>query len=229
MKTVVYDMETSGVDPKTCGVCQVAAVDLDTHETLFNEYAMPGVRISKDASDVHGFTEAILLEKKAPPEFNVMINFISEVGLKADILAGYNNNSFDDTILKRHWPDMLDNVQSFDLFRYVLRTKLLDSYKLGDVYNRFFPDFDKALAHEAAYDCVMVAKLIQLLVPDVAKAAKELLTPAEIKVMPFGKHKGKPIYKLPRPYMRYMLKLDLNPDLKFSFQEELKRRPGIKR
>lgn len=231
MNVYVFDFETTGVDPKSCEIVQASAVDLATEEVIFNELCMPEVLISKEASDVHGWTKEKLELMYAQPEAEVMQRFVDKVGEPADILCGFNIDVFDSRILERHWPEMqVHGVDTFDLLRYVTRHHYLKGgYKLGDVYQHFLKNYDADAAHEATYDCVMVARLIKYFFPVASLPAEAALmrTPAEIPVMPFGKHSGKPIYKLPRSYMRYMLTLDLNPDITFTFREELKRRPGI--
>ena len=229
MKLAIFDYETTGVDPKVCGVCQASVMDLRSQMVVFSRLALPEAIISEEAAHVHGWTESKLIEAGAGTEAELH-GWMIVVLEGYDAIAGYNSHTFDSVILKRHWPDIHPPEKQFDLMRWALRHLMLDGYRLEDVYRYYFNDYDKEAAHDASYDCLMVAKVMNWIFPSdeaLANAMESMQTPAEIKVMPFGKHKMKPIYKLPRRYMRYMLTLDLNPDIEFTFKQELDRRPGV--
>ncbi len=231
----VYDFETTDNDPKTCGVVQVSVVGRTDagYRVLIDKVMLPEVAISKEASDVHGWTKEKLEARNASPENIAMPVVFSTMGTEGvQVICGYNNERFDDTILKRYYeciyeqPPFEARFKSFDLMKFITRHHLLDSYKLGDVYNHFFDDYDSEKAHESTYDCIMVLKLIDLLVEDVLAEVENLKIPQVIPIMPFGKHAGKPFYKMPRRYMRYMLSLDINADVRKSMEDELVKRPG---
>ena len=56
---VVLDTETTGIG-KTAEIVEIAILDADTGETLYNAQVMPQGRITPGASDVHGLTRSML-------------------------------------------------------------------------------------------------------------------------------------------------------------------------
>ncbi|HEC03316.1 MAG TPA: 3'-5' exonuclease [Phycisphaerales bacterium] len=226
-----FDFETTDTNPATCGICQISAIELDSEEVLYNKLCIPSAPIAPQATKVHGWTRSKLIQYGAEDEEEVMAGLIPL--LENRILIGYNNFVFDDRVLARYWPEFaLNEVRpTIDLMRIVYRTELLDSYTLSDVYRHFVGEVDPALAHEAVFDCVMVARIAKKVIgttpEDYMKAMEALRQPVELQVMPFGKHHGKPIDRISRRYMRYMLTLDINPDVAYTFRQELNRRPPV--
>ena len=53
---------------------------------------------------------------------------------------------------------------------------------------------------------------------------QRLSKPIELKAMPLGKHKGRPLKEVPIEYLRWACHKDFDQDLKFSIKKELKRR-----
>lgn len=237
MSTVfnVFDFETTDTDPKTCGVIQGTMLmfgEVTGPTVVFNEVMNTQVVISEEASEVHGWTKKKLDKGGYRSEDIVMEELCEKVRFYSQyVMCGYNNDRFDNVIIRSRYDSLFDRkfdetVKTFDLMGWLLRNKTLDSYKLGNAYKSFFNDYAEDAAHEAEYDCLMVGKLIDLLVPDLDAAVAEMQEPAVISTMPFGKHAGKPFYKMPRRYMRYMLTLDINADVRLSMETELTKRPG---
>ena len=53
---------------------------------------------------------------------------------------------------------------------------------------------------------------------------KRLEKPIPLKLMPLGKHKGRPFSEIPTEYLRWALGKDFDQDLVFSIKTELKKR-----
>lgn len=56
-KTLYLDTETTGLDPKTTRIVEIAIVD-DDGRTLLNTLLDPGIPIPPEASAIHGITDA---------------------------------------------------------------------------------------------------------------------------------------------------------------------------
>lgn len=106
--TVVYDLETTGVDPKTANIVQIAACRLDESGNKINELGslvkpMDG-HIPEESTKIHGISEEDVQGeesiKKVLPKF---CDFI-----RNSILVGHNIARYDNRILKRDMEDHLD-------------------------------------------------------------------------------------------------------------------------
>ena len=51
-----------------------------------------------------------------------------------------------------------------------------------------------------------------------------LAGPVQMKIMPFGPHKGRPLKEVPIEYLRWAASKSFDQDLMFSLRTELKRR-----
>jgi DNA polymerase III epsilon subunit-like protein len=96
----VYDLETTGVDPETCHVVQVAAVKMLAGQVVERRSMLvnPGVPIPQEASAIHGITDERV--RDAEPEAAVLPRFCKYLAA-ADVLVGYNNHGYDDLVLAK--------------------------------------------------------------------------------------------------------------------------------
>lgn len=95
MREIVFDTETTGLDPKTGDrLIELGAVELvnrfPTGRT-FHEYVNPGRAVSQGALEVHGITDAFLADK--PPFEAVVDAFLAFVGDDGVLVA--HNAGFD--------------------------------------------------------------------------------------------------------------------------------------
>lgn len=93
---VVYDIETTGLELGMCGILQVAMVN-QHGDVLLNEYFNPGdCRWNQEAIKINGITPEDVTDKEFISEKWEKIQHIFD---KADLIVGYNSQSFDDKFM----------------------------------------------------------------------------------------------------------------------------------
>jgi DNA polymerase III epsilon subunit-like protein len=105
----VIDLETSGLDPRQCGVLEMGAVMLDGALSPLGEWSSL-VRVCEwqkwesDAERVHGVTRAEAMSEDRPAAPAVLADFLHFVDSHSDgrrvVLAGMNLAGFDVPFLK---------------------------------------------------------------------------------------------------------------------------------
>lgn len=217
---VVVDVETTGLDPATDAVVEIAAVRYQarsgvigpTWQTLVD----PDQPIPATASAIHGITDAMVA--RAPEPSDAWIDFGRWVKENAIVVA--HHAAFDRAFVpaslqdrpwlctlrlaKHLWPDA--PTYSNQGLRYWLG---LDVPATG--------------VHRAADDALVTAYLLReaLSTYDNATDLDGLLayaaSPIMVTTMPFGKHQGKPLAEVPADYVRWLLNQpDVDPDLRAS-------------
>ena len=157
---------------------------------------------------------------------------------RADYVVGHNLADFDLPILRRAMPEAFSEQLGID-------AKVIDTLHLA---RRAWPDIasrslqalryrfalpaSRGSAHHALFDAKLCGRLLELLLtgrklgPDVATfaaAAKLWRQPLQLKVMPFGKHKGKALAQVPASYWQWLKRQDDWPakhrDLAYSLEQ----------
>ena len=236
---VGLDCETSGVDPETCELLEVAAVDFSLGSIDFSSLhslCKPTQPIPCEVSAVHGMVNEDFVDAPSRASVNTML--ASWVFPETIVVA--HNAAFDKTVLldplgryswccsERLAHHLLPDAPNFKLatLRYYLR----DGKRLEDF----------GVAHRALADTFAVVSLFRKLIeiyaqlPGVdieAEDASERLIefvnrPYAIKALPFGKHRGQPIATIPESYLKWALfsMADLRPDTRAGIELELQRR-----
>jgi len=236
---VVVDVETTGLDPATDEVVEVAAVAtnaLGDNLGMFASLVRPTKSIPPEISAVHGITDA---DVATAPDFFAVTTLLN------DFLARFmgpsnlptvvaHNAAFDRSFLggmnlgwlctmrlaKHIWPDA-PNFRNQTL-RYWLDVN---------------PETFGIAPHRALGDVLVTAGILAeaLLSPSVvglgSVSVEELIAFAEspvlLKKMPLGKHRG-PIADVPTDYMQWAIgprgMTDMDADLRFTLETELFKR-----
>ena len=220
-KFLVIDTETTGVQPETDRVVEVAAVAVKGNrlKVAFHSLIDPLMPIPPEASGVHGIAD---WHVEGKPTFETIWPNLQALIDRADVLVAHNapfdraflppiDKPWLDTLrLARHlWPKA-PNHQNQTL-RYYCKLRL------------------EGLAHSADGDALVTAHLLILLLRTYTKLGlsetlADLLTfsesPIMVKKMPFGKHAGTALEDLPPDYVEWLLRegRDLDRDLRHSLQ-----------
>lgn len=234
MIVFAHDYETTGVNPKKCGVvqCALAFTQLHadgTYEILSQDVQLlhPGEAIPEGASKIHGIYDHHVADKQ-DWEMYLSEQFEMVNDTEAEAVLGYNSARYDDIIARRAG---MRDFPSLDI--YVLASRLrtmgkIEAGKLGEVYEEVTGRAAEN-AHDAFADIVMTLDLVQPLmalagISDVRGLTEWLGTPfanPDMR-MPFGKHKDKKIRNLPKSYVRWALdNMTLEGDLKLSLEAVL--------
>lgn len=172
MKLAIIDTETGGLDLTTTGVCEVAAIYLDTttgeQYTIMDERCKPSFPMMPQAIDVHGITEESVEGK--PRDIDVLLKLYNQLQLIDDVvICGFNSTKYDfpliDNLLKQNIlapPYPFCRMNKIDILGYVRIDKdlmTLPRKRLVDVYEHVTGK-QSINAHSALYDCQMVCDII---------------------------------------------------------------------
>ena len=222
MKFLISDTETVGLNPPPApasGVVEVAYLELDmnTLEILDEGYSrvQPGCLIHPEASKVHGISDADVIHA---PKLGEVYKFEDAV-----IHSGHNA-PFDLKFLAGQYDNLVGSLCTLALARQYIHDS--PNHKLGTLVDHL--GLQKGQAHNALADCHMTR---HLLIHIIEKSGRDLKAhiaaarkPKVIMQMPFGKYKGQKIATLPRWYIDYFADKEIDPDLRYSFDQALKMR-----
>jgi DNA polymerase III epsilon subunit family exonuclease len=160
---VVYDLETTGINPETCKIIDIGAFKIVEGRIVekFCTFVNPECEIPEEASKVNRITNALVENsptiEKALPDFYKFCN--------GSIIVGYNNIGFDDLFINKEGRKQFYNFDNKrdDVFNIAKENVFgLNNYKLSTVCNAMsVPLID---AHRAANDALATAKLFIKLV-----------------------------------------------------------------
>ena len=222
VKFIISDTETVGLHPPPApasGVVEVAYLELDmnTLEILDEGYSRvnPGCPIHPEASKVHGITDADVIHA---PKLGEVYKFEDAV-----IHSGHHS-SFDLKFLAGQYDNLIGSLCTLALARQYIHDS--PNHKLGTLVDHL--GLQKGQAHNALADCHMTR---HLLIHIIEKSGRDLKAhiaaarkPKILHVLPFGKYKGHKIATLPRWYIDYFADKEIDPDLRYSFDQALKMR-----
>ena len=159
---VVFDTETTGLDPAQDEIVQIAGVRLAPDGSIaesFIHYLRPSIPVGRDAVRVHGLTDAFLQENGEKPKdvLQAFCNFA-----KGSVLVGHNV-AYDLQMLScelaRLELDPIDDAGSFDTLDIFRRFHPnLPNHKLeylGKIY-----EVEHASSHDAYDDICATAELL---------------------------------------------------------------------
>ena len=105
---VVYDLETTGVNPKNANIVEIAAQRLDIKGDKVDDYDQlvkpPDGYIPQDSTDVHRISEEDVKDK---PSIKTVLPKFCEF-IENSILVGHNISRYDNRILERDLTEHLD-------------------------------------------------------------------------------------------------------------------------
>lgn len=237
MRLIAHDFETTGVNSRTCGVCQsaIAIVDINvdgTYEIVAQEVELhhPGEQIPEGAAKVHGITDQMVagkpnFEESLPDTYEQAMSEFHPVGV-----LGYNSNSFDNNIARRLGLDVdaLTEVDMMVAARRLMTLGHITRARLVDAYEQLTGKTAEN-AHDAMADVIMTLDLIKptmrILGFDSFPALVSWLQKPQSDpkmLMPFGKHKGSPLDIIPKSYLEWLSKKgDLDADMMGSIKAAL--------
>lgn len=224
---ICFDCESTGLDPGSDKIIELAAAKftfsgiIQKFETLIN----PNCPIPQSSTEIHHITDDMV---KGKPTINeVLPEFLKFVG--QHILVGHGI-PFDISIVTQeakshripcHLPS-LTHIDTLRLARHYGQSPVNSLEYLRQHFN--IPDVG---AHRAMNDVTVNIEVFKNLSTNF-KTTKELLEilskPVKLKVMPLGKHKGRPFKEVPVEYLQWAVNKDFDRDLIFSLKMELKRR-----
>lgn len=160
---VVFDLETSGLDPVKDEVLELAALKLKGREIAdrFERLIQPTRAISAEAERIHGLNEIFLLVngRNSHEAFKDFLDFSSQA-----IIVGHNIKEFDWLFILNHFkktarPEPGNKlIDTLELSRQLLK---LPTYNLAGVAKHF--GLEHANAHRAMPDVEVNAQVFLFL------------------------------------------------------------------
>lgn len=173
---VVFDLETTGLNPRYCGITEIGAVRLRRGEIVdtFSTFVNPEQPISQQITDITGITDEMV--KDAPKMGEALDMFKFYIGDKP--LAAHNA-PFDMSFIKKHGEDngiRFDNP-CLDTVGLLKRTfPNHKSYSLGNLA----ADFNIKLRHHRALDdAECTAKLMAMAIKQLQNPQRQMETTDE--------------------------------------------------
>ncbi|MBA3238573.1 MAG: DUF3820 family protein [Parachlamydiaceae bacterium] len=226
---ICMDCETTGLDPKVDKVIEIAAVKftlaghLDQFETLLD----PEIEIPETSIVFHKITQDMVVGKPRILEIlPELLNFLGNHiiighGIEFDIALVVNAADQYDI------PHRLRNVRFVDTLRLARLYGESPTNSLEQLRQHF--NIPNEGAHRAMNDVVVniaVFKYLARRFKTTEQLFDVLSRPIQMKAMPLGPHKGRPMKEIPIEYLRWAVTKDFDQDLIFSIKTELKRRKG---
>ena len=228
MTVRVIDIETTGTDPATDAILEIASVDLLRDGTITNQMSTlvrPSRPIPPESSAVHHLIDADFAD--APPLEAVLDRFKGAdayVAHNADFERSFLQHLLGDALWActykcalRVWPDLLSHSNQ------ALR------YRLGFI-DPFGIDRHTLNPHRALSDAIVTAAVFGEIIkhatwPDIVRWSSE---PALLSVLRFGKHRGERFDTVPIDYLRWIIEghNELSLDVKSSARYWLEKRLG---
>ena len=224
---VCFDCEATGLDPKKDLIVEIAAAKFtfngisDSCEDLIN----PGISIPPHTIEIHHITDQMVQGKQSIDH----------------ILAYYINFIGDHIVVGHAIPFDLGIVDAAakraNIGSNLLKQSFLDTLRMARLYGESPTNSLEALrkhfnikaegAHRAMSDVLVnieVFKHLSRKFKTTEEILKRLQKPIALKLMPLGKHKGRPFREVPVEYLRWAANQNFDQDLLFSIRSELKKR-----
>lgn len=219
MRAIIFDTETDGIQPDR-EACDVGLIEIDLHtlEELGRAEAMLKISkpISPEASAIHGITDDMLVDKPTVHEW---------------VTETFGGRLEGDVVLIGHRVDFdLPMFAPIGDAKWTVDTLLLSQLFLNvTTENRKLDTLKAALglpgggiSHRAMADCMTCHQLLQHLMPLTGRSLIDIATTEVFMLheMPWGKHEGKPLMKVPRKYREWLMGLDnLDKHLRYSLEQ----------
>ena len=224
---VCVDCETTGLEAKRDRVIEVAAACFTMNEILesFETLIDPEVPIPESSTAIHHIIPDMI--KGKPKVVDVLPNLVKLIG--NHIVVGHGVK-FDLEILT-------EAMVRHNFSGNLLKNPILDTLRMARLYGqspvnsleqlrRHF-GIEACGAHRAMGDVMVNIEVFRRLAKDykTTEAIFEALShPILFKIMPLGKHRGRPLKEIPLEYLIWASRKDFDNDLLYSLRTEIKKR-----
>lgn len=224
---ICLDCETTGLDPKNDRVIEVAATlfSFDEVKEEFTSLINPGAPISPESMAIHKITDEMV--QGSPRIEEVLPALLTLVG--KHMIVGHGV-SLDIAFL-------CEEAKRYSIPCTLDQNKVIDTLRLARLYGdspknsletlRQHFNIEEEGAHRAQSDVTVNIEVFKQLTRSF-KTTEQILDrlkqPILLKLMPLGKHKGRPFSEVPVEYLRWAKHQNFDQDLLFSIESELKKR-----
>ena len=204
LRPIFYDTETTGIKFGKDRIVEIAAFDSVMNRT-FEKLVNPEIPIPAEASAIHHITDEMVAE--APTFAQIGQEFI-EFCSGDTVLIAHNNDGFDVHFLRNGFASYSIEMPTFKFF---------DTLKWA---RRYRPDLPRHTlqflremygiaannAHRALDDVIVLHQVFTFMTDDLSmdEVFRLLNVPRLVQNMPFGKHQGEPLNKVPSNYIKWL-------------------------
>ncbi|NGX39345.1 MAG: DNA polymerase III PolC-type [Chlamydiae bacterium] len=203
-RPIYYDTETTGIRSEKDRIIEIAAYD-PIEGRSFCEFVNPGSPIPPEASAIHHITDEMVADASSFEEIGLAF---AEFCPENTVLIAHNNDGFDKHFLEKEFSRSSLTLPSWEY---------LDSLKWARRYRSDLPrhslqhlreayGIPSNQAHRALDDVMVLYEIFSRMIDDLSiERVMELLSqPKVLERMPFGKHQGKPLNKVPKSYISWL-------------------------
>ena len=224
---VCFDCETTGLDPKTDEIIEIAAAvfTFEGVERFKQNLIEPSCSIPQHTTEIHHITDEMVEGK--PKIQEVLPAYLTL--FSNHVLVGHGI-PFDIALIEAA-------AQKFCIPSHLSRSAYVDTVRLARLYGesptnsldmlRSHFNIQSQGAHRAMNDVyvnIEVFKRLSRPFRTTEEMLKRLEQPIQIKVMPLGKHKGRAFKEIPLEYLKWAVRQKFDQDLLFSLKREMKKR-----
>lgn len=224
---ICLDCETTGLDSEKDKIIEVAVVKFTMESTLdeFETLIDPECLIPEESIAIHNITQEMITGK--PRISSVLSQLLELIGNHTIIGHGID---FDIALVanaadRAGMPHRLKQNRFLDTLRMARLYGESPTNSLEQLRKHF--NIPHEGAHRAMNDVVVniaVFKYLAKRYRSLDQLLDVLSRPIQLKCMPLGKHKGRPLKEIPVEYLRWAVTKDFDQDLIYSLRSELKRR-----
>lgn len=224
---ICLDCETTGLDPRTDRIIEIAVVKFTFSHTIASYETLidPECQIPEASIAIHHITQQMVQGK--PSISKVLPEIFALIG--SHIIVGHGINLdiafLRESAKRHHLPCPVDN----NLFIDTLRLARLYGESPTNSLEKLRQHFNIAQegAHRAMSDVTVNIDVFKHLAHSfhtTEQLLDRLKKPILMKTMPLGKHKGRLFSEIPIEYLRWAAQADFDQDLLFSVRSELQKR-----
>ena len=234
-KICVYDLETTGLDPKTDAIIEFGILEIDTNRVYdSDEQGFSSLVYSEtvnSAVDINHITPEMYQSSDTPTLTETITRLLDFIGTNPCYLIAHNNDNFDKLFLTcalhslgKNIPDNWIFVDSLKIARTIWpewkrhNQKSILKKLASDKANNFNIEGLLLGSHRSLDDVRCLKKLIEYWLKDFSmEDLSRISYEYRMSIMPFGKHKGKHLETIPPDYLMWMASQGiLNRDIEIS-------------
>lgn len=207
MRPIYYDTETTGLKAEKDRVIEIALYD-PVRKKDFVSFVNPLMPIPEESKKITNITDEMVSNA---PIFSDIIPKLIDFCEEPCILIAHNNDAFDIHFLKCEFERAklpMPNWKFMDSLKWAKKYRP-DLPKHSLQYLREAYGIQENQAHRALDDVIVLEQVFSLMLDDLPiDQAFDLLYKKPLQkafsTMPFGKHKGTPLNKLPNGYLEWL-------------------------
>ncbi len=206
-RAIYYDTETTGLKSDTDRIIEIAAYDA-MEKTSFCTFINPGVLIPAESTQITGITNEMV---KDAPDFKTAAEMFVEFCKGEVVLIAHNNDNFDKHFLIAEFlraEVKLPNYPYIDTLKWAKKYRP-DLPKFSLQYLREIYGVEANNAHRALDDVMVMKEVFEKMTGDLTIEDIFILMNKKsgpITQMPFGKHRGVALEKVPKAYLSWLYK-----------------------